>query len=121
MALRDGGAAGPDRLSDVLDAADPLPATPRPGTDELFMYTGGTTGSPRGVVWRQQDLLHSLAVPVYGPVGLELPGDLDGAVAAARAAGDADKLPVTMSVVPLMHGTGFFHTDRKSTRLNSSH
>ncbi|HEY9563590.1 MAG TPA: AMP-binding protein [Nocardioides sp.] len=110
MALRDGGAAGPDRLSDVLDAADPLPATPRPGTDELFMYTGGTTGSPRGVVWRQQDLLHSLAVPVYGPVGLELPGDLDGAVAAARAAGDADKLPVTMSVVPLMHGTGFFHT-----------
>src|SRR3546814_10088152 len=50
MALRDGGAAGPDRLSDVLDAADPIPATPRPGTDELFMYTGGTTGSPRGVV-----------------------------------------------------------------------
>src|SRR3546814_18861072 len=109
MALRDGGAAGPDRLSDVLDAADPLPATPRPGTDELFMYTGGTTGSPRGVVWRQQDLLHSLAVPVYGPVGLELPADLDGAVAAARAAGAADTLPGTMSVVPLIHGTGSFH------------
>src|SRR3546814_19985361 len=53
MALRDGGAAGPDRLSDVLDAADPLPATPRPGTDELFMYTGGTTGSPRGGGWRR--------------------------------------------------------------------
>src|SRR3546814_20018637 len=101
MALRDGGAAGPDRLSDVLDSADPLPATPRPGTDELFMYTGGTTGSPRGVVWRQQDLLPSLAVPVYGPGGLELPGDLDGAVADTRAGAHAHQLPGTQPVAPL--------------------
>lgn len=110
LVLRDGGDPGSDRLDDAIDAATPRGSSPRPGTDEIFMYTGGTTGRPRGVVWRQQDLLHSLAVPVYKPVGFDLPEDLDGAVAAALTAGDTDKLPVTMSVVPLMHGTGFFNT-----------
>lgn len=109
LSLRDGGGPGPDQLESVLAGAEPLPAHPRPGTDELFMYTGGTTGRPRGVVWRQQDLLHSLAVPVYRPVGVDLPQDLDAAVAAALTAGEGDRLPVTMSVVPLMHGTGFFN------------
>ncbi|MEE3849600.1 acyl-CoA synthetase [Gordonia sp. LSe1-13] len=34
---------------------DPLPVTPSP--DDLYvLYTGGTTGMPKGVLWRQHDI-----------------------------------------------------------------
>src|SRR6266540_1278014 len=29
---------------------------PRSGDDRYLLYTGGTTGLPRGVVWRQEDI-----------------------------------------------------------------
>ena len=62
------------------------PPTPRPGSDQLFMYTGGTTGKPKGVIWRQADLLHSLTVPIFRPLGTGLPATLDEAVEVAVAA-----------------------------------
>ncbi|OZM78042.1 AMP-binding protein [Pseudonocardia sp. MH-G8] len=117
LLVRDGPAPdddpGPDapELEALLAATDPRPATPRPGTDRLFMYTGGTTGMPKGVVWQQSDLLHSLAVPVFGPLGAAaLPDTLDDAVALAAQARATGRAPVVMPVVPLMHGTGLFNT-----------
>ncbi len=32
----------------------------RSGDDLLFLYTGGTTGMPKGVMWRQEDLFKVL-------------------------------------------------------------
>jgi len=58
---------GPE-LEALLATTPPRPAERRPGSDQLFMYTGGTTGKPKGVVWRQADLLHSLAVPIFRPI-----------------------------------------------------
>ena len=95
----------------LLSGTDPRPNTPRPGSDQLFMYTGGTTGKPKGVIWRQADLLHSLAVPIFRPLGYAgLPGSLDEAIEVAVKAHDDNAAPATMSVVPLMHGTGLFNT-----------
>ncbi|HYH32859.1 MAG TPA: AMP-binding protein [Pseudonocardia sp.] len=104
---------GPDapELDELLAATAPRPAAPRPGSDRLLMYTGGTTGMPKGVVWRQADLLHSLVVPVFHPLGRRsLPSTLDEAVEVAVTARGAGRAPVTMPVVPLMHGTGLFNT-----------
>ena len=58
---------GPDarELEELLATTEPRANTPRPGSDQLFMYTGGTTGKPKGVIWQQADLLHSLAVPIF--------------------------------------------------------
>jgi 3-oxocholest-4-en-26-oate---CoA ligase len=53
-------------LETLLAAVPPLPATPRPGSDELFMYTGGTTGMPKGVIWRQSDLMRSMGGRLFG-------------------------------------------------------
>lgn len=40
--------------------AKAAPAWPRTGEDTLLLYTGGTTGLPKGVVWRQNDVITAL-------------------------------------------------------------
>jgi len=40
--------------------ADIVPPTSLSDDDMLFLYTGGTTGMPKGVMWRQEDLLQVL-------------------------------------------------------------
>ena len=102
--------AGSRSLDDLLTTHAPLPHGSRPGTDRLFMYTGGTTGRPKGVIWQQADLLHSLTVPTYGPLDRALPESLEEAVEAAVDARARNLTPTTMPVVPLMHGTGLFNT-----------
>jgi 3-oxocholest-4-en-26-oate---CoA ligase len=75
----------------------------RSGDDLYMLYTGGTTGMPKGVMWRQDDLFARLidsAVRHY-PV--------DGGLEAVRAAIEAGPGGVTvLPACPLMHGTGNF-------------
>jgi len=107
------GAVGPDaaELGELLAAHAPRPALPRPGSDELFMYTGGTTGKPKGVIWRLSDLMHSMEVSVFQRLGVTaLPGTLDEAVRVAATARSAGRSPVMMPAVPLMHATGLFNS-----------
>jgi acyl-CoA synthetase (AMP-forming)/AMP-acid ligase II len=107
------GRPGPDvpELEDLLSRTPSQAAEPRPGSDQIFMYTGGTTGKPKGVIWRQADLLHSLAVPIFRPLGVNgLPATLDEAVEIAVEARAGNRAPATMPVVPLMHATGLFNS-----------
>jgi 3-oxocholest-4-en-26-oate---CoA ligase len=103
---------GPDapELEDLYAATAPRLPQPRPGADQLFMYTGGTTGKPKGVIWHLADLLQSMQVSVFRRLGVaEPPGTLDEMVAVARTARADDRSPVMMPVVPLMHATGLFN------------
>ena len=89
---------GTQRYEDALaaqpDDRDGFPA--RSADDRLIIYTGGTTGLPKGVVWRHEDLL--FGGMSAGVAGLTEPGD-----AGPRAAA-ADPL-VMFAAPPLMHGT----------------
>ncbi|MBP2328328.1 acyl-CoA synthetase (AMP-forming)/AMP-acid ligase II [Kibdelosporangium banguiense] len=108
-----GDQSGPQALGleEVLSSTPPRPAEHRPGTDQIFMYTGGTTGKPKGVIWRQSDLLHSLAVPIFRPLGVDkLPSTLSEAMDIAVAAHADGRSPAIMPVVPLMHATGLFNS-----------
>lgn len=74
----------------------------RSGEDLLIIYTGGTTGLPKGVMWRQEDIWGAGrygANPLLGVPPLDSP---DQAGERARA-GDN---PVSMIAPPLMHATG---------------
>ncbi|QXC62937.1 acyl-CoA synthetase [Aquihabitans sp. G128] len=53
---------GAVRYEDVLAAStpDPVVTEGRSGDDEYLMYTGGTTGRPKGVLWRQEDAFFAL-------------------------------------------------------------
>ena len=52
-------------------ASAPGPGARRPGGasgDDLYLlYTGGTTGMPKGVMWRQDDIFVSLDAPSRNP------------------------------------------------------
>ncbi|MFJ4641884.1 acyl-CoA synthetase [Streptomyces hygroscopicus] len=72
----------------------------RSADDRFIIYTGGTTGMPKGVMWRQEDLFFSGlggGAPTGEPVGR--PEEL-----AERVAAGGEGL-VFFPTPPLMHGT----------------
>jgi len=73
----------------------------RSGDDMMFIYTGGTTGMPKGVMWTQHDLrmLSIIAASVLGPVPLTM----EELLTATKMVGPG---PATLVAPPLMHGTG---------------
>ena len=99
---------GAEWYHEVRDAASPMERIDRSGEDVLMLYTGGTTGSPKGVAWRHLDLFGSLAIAQYGTAGVEAPTTVAevGATAARLRASGAS--PVMLVAPPLMHGTALF-------------
>ncbi len=74
----------------------------RSGDDLLLMYTGGTTGLPKGVMWRQDDLLGVLDAANRR----RLPPEQNLSVIGERMTGPR---PRNLPAAPLMHGTGQFN------------
>ncbi len=74
----------------------------RSGDDRWFLYTGGTTGMPKGVMW-DQDTLVQINSSRHA-VALTPEGDLDEWTEAMTAMGAA--APTILPGAPLMHGTG---------------
>ncbi|WP_121251756.1 AMP-binding protein [Nocardioides ferulae] len=75
---------------------------PRTGEEHYILYTGGTTGYPKGVVWTHDDLFHK---PLSGgnPYGDAHP-DLESLAAAAQA-----MPPISFLIAaPLMHGAASY-------------
>ena len=70
----------------------------RSGDDQILIYTGGTTGLPRGVMWRQHDMF--LASNTTGD-----PEEANFEHIRRRLADSTP--PVGLPAAPLMHGTGF--------------
>ncbi len=85
---------------DVIAVASPegeWQAREPDGDDLVFLYTGGTTGMPKGVMWRNDDLYHAnwaMARPGTTP-----PDPIAAAVAGKRTG-------TCLPACPLMHGTG---------------
>jgi fatty-acyl-CoA synthase len=74
----------------------------RDGEHLLMLYTGGTTGMPKGVMWRQDDLFRSLAGALNARFRDD-PVDYDAVDAAINGPGF-----IGLPACPLMHGTGWF-------------
>jgi fatty-acyl-CoA synthase len=81
---------------EALAAATPAPPAGLSPDDRYVLYTGGTTGMPKGVLWRQGDFL-ATALGVTRPAG-ELVAQ------ASRRAG-----PRTLPSAPFMHGAAHWN------------
>lgn len=73
----------------------------RSGDDVHMLYTGGTTGMPKGVVYRQDDLFMALGGGGNAAIGVPPPADLDEYRSRLVASG-----PRSLPACPIMHGTG---------------
>ena len=73
---------------------------PRSGDDLYIVYTGGTTGKPKGVMWRHEDVFFAgLQGGNPGGAPIERPEQLAANVAAASS------MPLTfLPAAPLIHG-----------------
>jgi acyl-CoA synthetase (AMP-forming)/AMP-acid ligase II len=80
---------------------DPLRRWQRNGDDLVLLYTGGTTGMPKGVMWRQDDLLVVLGNAANG----NYPDEPDLEFARSRVATRGRR---HLTAAPLMHGAGCF-------------
>jgi 3-oxocholest-4-en-26-oate---CoA ligase len=74
----------------------------RSGDQLMMTYTGGTTGMPKGVMWRQDDLFRTLVAQV-NPLYRTADADTDLVRSQVTQPG-----PVGMPACPLMHGTGLY-------------
>jgi len=79
-------------------SSDPLPGV-TPSSDDLYiLYTGGTTGAPKGVLWRQENIFHG-AMSGRAP-GAPAPDNLADLVTEAEGGTFMRVMPCP----PLMHG-----------------
>jgi fatty-acyl-CoA synthase len=93
-----------DDYEAALDAAPPdrPDVGPRSDDDLYLLYTGGTTGMPKGVMWRHQDLFFG----VLGGEGVPRRGvpRLDDPAAIGPWARKGTGVDRRMPLAPLMHG-----------------
>lgn len=68
----------------------------------LFLYTGGTTGMPKGVMWRHADLWGVMGGGGNARFGIPPVADMDEYLERLRS----QAAPVNLPLPPLMHGTG---------------
>ena len=93
---------------DLLARHEPMDRIERSGDDLYFLYTGGTTGMPKGVMWRNADLFGVLGDGAYPLVGKTRPDTMAEVGTVAKALVDAGANRVHLPASPLMHGTGAF-------------
>ena len=101
LVLEDGSAedAGDAlRYEDALAASSPEPLSIERSADDLyFLYTGGTTGMPKGVMWRGEDIFFA-ALSGFNPQPMAAPEDIR-----ARLLPDGFDVR-SLIAAPIMHG-----------------
>ncbi len=97
-----------DRYERMLaEQPDTAPAVGDRSPDDRYgLWTGGTTGMPKGVMWRQEDIyMSAIGGDGNALLGIEPVQDLDDVAERARK---GTPLPGTLTLCPLMHGGGFW-------------
>jgi acyl-CoA synthetase (AMP-forming)/AMP-acid ligase II len=97
---------GDDYEASLASVEPPTTFGPRSNDDLYVIYTGGTTGAPKGVRWRMEDAFHAClggGAPQRGEVPITTPGQIVDRVVDSY---------VAFPVPPLMHASGMWPTLR---------
>ncbi len=105
-----GAGAVPEAVSwhDAMSGHDPMPRIARAEDDIYMLYTGGTTGMPKGVMYAIGGMVASFSQSGFPMLGLEAPPDAAAISGLVRQVADQGALMVSIPCAPLMHGTGLW-------------
>ena len=94
-------------FNEIIKDFDPLPPQDRSEEEIYMLYTGGTTGMPKGVMYKQGGFVTSM-LKTLKAMGFEMPDDIDQLPEYVAKIKEANMLPKALVACPLMHGTGMW-------------
>jgi acyl-CoA synthetase (AMP-forming)/AMP-acid ligase II len=105
----DGGDSLPGALAyeKVVEGHDPAARITRDPTDLYMLYTGGTTGMPKGVMYETGGMVQGFIGLLYPLLGMPIPEPRQVPELAARMKKEGSGV-VSIPTCPLMHGTGMW-------------
>ena len=94
------------RYEEVMASHAPMPRITRSEDDIYMLYTGGTTGMPKGVMYDIGGMTRAFATMGLPMLGLTPPTEATDVAPLVKGMMDAGGGMVSMPCAPLMHGTG---------------
>jgi len=94
---------------EVIAGHDPMPRITRAEDDIYMLYTGGTTGMPKGVMYAMGGMTAGFVesgFPVFGLTPTRDPAEISPLIKSTLI--DTGSQPVSIPCAPLMHGTGLW-------------
>ena len=92
----------------LIDELDPMPRITRDEDDAYMLYTGGTTGMPKGVMYTMGGMTRGFVEGGFPLIGLAPPSDAAEVAPVVRDAIAGGNRLVSIPCAPLMHGTGMW-------------
>ncbi|CAB5028213.1 unannotated protein [freshwater metagenome] len=92
----------------LLADYDPMPRITRDEDDIYMLYTGGTTGMPKGVMYQMGSLAEGFVNGGLAFIGMTPPSDISQLGNTVRDAHANGIRPITIPGCPIMHGTGMW-------------
>ena len=94
------------RYEEVMASNAPMPRLTRNEDDIYMLYTGGTTGMPKGVMYDIGGMTRAFATMGFPMLGLAAPSEASDVAPLVKGIIDGGGGMISMPCAPLMHGTG---------------
>ena len=95
------------QYDDLIQSCKPMTRWERPEDIVYMLYTGGTTGMPKGVMYNQADFIIGMFKTLRA-MGFSIPEDINDIDDYILELNTKRELPVSLVGCPLMHGTGMW-------------
>ena len=96
------------RYEEVIANYDPMPRITRAEDDIYMLYTGGTTGMPKGVMYAMGGMTSGFVISGFPLLGAVPPSDASQVASIVGEAVRSGNQTVSIPSCPLMHGTGLW-------------
>ena len=122
ISVDDGGELldGAISYEQIMQSAEPAERIERSHLDTLMLYTGGTTGMPKGVQYNVGDTLSSMAQLIPQFLGVKGANSLEELVENAVERAEHHEIFVSLPASPLMHTAGIINSGIQSHLLGGA-